>query len=69
MFTSAHAPTASRDVHKSTGGIRDAGTMVEKKARERGDYGSLIPGREMRRNQWAYVSECATCIWVYSVAE
>ena len=37
IFTSAHAPTASRDVHKSVGGIRSAGTTVEKKERERGD--------------------------------
>ena len=37
IFTSAHAPIASRDVHKSAGGIRSAGTMVENNERERGD--------------------------------
>ena len=47
IFTSAHAPTASRQVHKSAGGIRDAGTIVEKKERERGDCGTLIPGTAM----------------------
>jgi len=30
MFTRAHAPMASKKVHRSVGGIRDAGTTVEK---------------------------------------
>ena len=48
IFTSAHAPTASRDVHKSAGGIRNAGMMVEKNERERGDCGTSVPGIAMR---------------------
>jgi len=38
MFTSAHAPMASKKVHRSVGGIRDAGTIVEKTERASGDY-------------------------------
>ncbi|KAH9168013.1 hypothetical protein EDB89DRAFT_1909649 [Lactarius sanguifluus] len=34
IFTSAHAPTASKDVHKSAGGIRDAGVMTPSCTRE-----------------------------------
>ena len=38
MFTRAQAPTASTHVQRSVGGIRDAGTMVEKRDSARGDY-------------------------------
>ena len=36
-FTSAHAPTASNDVHRSVGCIRDVGTIVEKRDNASGD--------------------------------
>ncbi len=37
MFTRAQAPTASTNVHRSVGWIRDVGTMVEKRDNARGD--------------------------------
>jgi hypothetical protein len=42
VFTNAHAPTASINVHRSVGGIRDAGMMVEKRESESGDYDASI---------------------------
>jgi hypothetical protein len=42
MFTNAHAPTASRNVHRSVGGIRDVGMMVEKMESESGDYDTSV---------------------------
>jgi len=36
-FTSAHAPTASSNVHRSVGCMRDVGTIVEKRDKASGD--------------------------------
>ena len=38
MFTSDHAPMASKNVHRSVGCIRDAGITVEKRDSASGDY-------------------------------
>lgn len=51
MFTRAQAPTASTHVHKSVGGIRDAGTAVEKRDSARGDYRDIRQFGSVRLNQ------------------
>ena len=48
MFTRAQAPTASTHVQRSVGGIRDAGTMVEKRDSARGDYRDINQFRRTR---------------------
>jgi hypothetical protein len=48
MLTNAHAPTASRNVQRSIGGIRDVGMIVEKSESESGDYDVSIWGTETR---------------------
>ena len=57
MFTNAHAPTASRNVHRSVGGIRDVGMMVEKSESESGDYDVSIWDTEM---QSCHMRTCLT---------
>ena len=47
-FTSAHAPTASNDVHRSVGCIRDVGTIVEKRDNASGDC--VMDETSARRN-------------------
>ena len=48
MFTNAHAPTASINVHRSVGGIRDVEKMVEKRESESGDYDASIRNTTIR---------------------
>ena len=47
-LTRAQAPTASTHVQRRVGGIRDAGTMVEKRDSARGDYRDINPFRRTR---------------------
>jgi hypothetical protein len=68
MFTNAQAPTESRNVHRSVGGVRNAGMTVEKRDSESGDYNAVNP-RHKDTNALPYMSECSTRIWVNSVAE
>lgn len=57
MFTNAQPPTASTNVHRSVGWIRDVGTTVEKRDKARGDYGTSISlsGHETKSN---YMRTC-----------
>ena len=44
IFTSAHAPMASQNVHSSVGCIHDVGMTVEKRDSASGDYGEISFG-------------------------
>jgi hypothetical protein len=69
MFTNAQAPTESRNVHRSVGGVRNTGMTVEKTESESGDYNGVNPRHKDTNGLHAYVSECSTRIWINSVAE
>ncbi len=70
IFTSAHAPMTSNNVHRSVGCIRDVGTMVEKTDNASGDYDETSVRNCMGVVQvHAYMSEGSTRVWVNTVAE